>query len=52
MSLTLHKNQVQCSGVMQWWGDKPCRSLTSTPLPAEAGCETCEEIVLMLAFVA
>jgi len=28
MTLTLHKNQVHCSGVMQWWD---CSSLRSNP---------------------
>jgi len=28
----------------QWWA---CSSLMSTPLPAEACCETCERIVLL-----
>ena len=31
---TLHKSQVHCSGIMQWW---VCISLMSTPLPAEVG---------------
>jgi len=44
----LHKSQVHCAGVMQWWA---CSSLMSAPLSAEAGCETCERIVLMLFFV-
>jgi len=38
MALTLHKSQVHCSGVMQYWD---CSSLISDPLPAEASCETC-----------
>jgi len=40
------------SGVMQWWA---CSSLISTALPAgcsaEAGCQTCDRIVLLLVFV-
>jgi len=37
-TLTLHKNQVRCSGVMQWWD---CSSFISAPLPAETDCQTC-----------
>jgi len=37
-----------CSNT-QWWD---CSSLMSAPLPAEAGCETCSRIVLLLVFVA
>ena len=32
MTLTLHKSQVHCSGVMQWWA---CSSLISASVPAE-----------------
>jgi len=39
ITLTLHKSQVHCSDVMQWWA---CSSLISAPLPAEAGCKTFE----------
>jgi len=42
LTLTLHKSQVHCFGVKQWW---TCSSLTSAPLPADAGCETFEWIV-------
>jgi len=35
MTPTLHKSQVRCSGVIQWW---TCSSLISGALPAEAGC--------------
>jgi len=49
MTLTLHNSQIHRSGVIQWWA---CSSLTSAYLPAEAGCETCEQIVLLLAFIA
>ena len=43
--LTLRKSQIHCSGVRQWWAYS---SLMSTLLPAEAGCETSERIVLSL----
>jgi len=36
-------------GVMQWW---TCSSLMSAPLPAVAGCKTCEWVVLLLVFIA
>jgi len=49
MSLTLHKIQVHCSGVMQW---RAWISLMSTPLPAEAGSETCNRNVPLLGFIA
>ena len=35
--------------VMQWWA---CSSLMSLPLPAEAGCESRERIILLLVFIA
>jgi len=38
MTLTMHKSQVHCSGVMQWWA---CSWLMSVPLPGEAGRQTC-----------
>jgi len=41
LTLTLNKSQLHCSGVMQWWARS---SLMSAPLPAEAGCETCERM--------
>jgi len=44
MKLTLHKSQVHSYGVMQWWA---CSSLMSPPLPAEAGCESRERIVVL-----
>ena len=34
ITLTLHKRQVHCSGVMQWW---VCSSLMRPLLPAKAG---------------
>jgi len=43
--LVVHTSQVHCSGVTQWWA---CISLTSAPLLAETGCETCQRIVLQL----
>jgi len=46
MTFTLHKSQVDCSCVI------PVMSLQFTHLPAEAGCETCERIVLLLVFIA
>jgi len=49
MTPTQHKGQFPCSGVIPWWA---CSSLMSAPLPAEAGCETCEQIVLLLVFIA
>jgi len=49
MKLTLHKSQVHSCRVMQWWA---CSSLMSPPLPAEAGCESGERIVLLLVFIA
>ena len=44
-TLTLHKSQVHCSGVMQWWA---CSSLVPAFLPAEAGCQTCDRGVSLL----
>jgi len=44
MKLTLHKSQVHCFGNMQF--------TKSASLPEEAGWETRERIVLLLAFVA
>jgi len=49
MTLALHKSQVHCFGNTHL---RVCTSLMSAPLPAEAGCETRERIVLLLAFVA
>jgi len=49
MKLTLHKSQVHSYSVMQWWAGN---SLVSPPLPAEAGCESRERIVLLLVFIA
>jgi len=49
MKLTLHKSQVHSYSVMQWWA---CNSLMSPALPAEAGCESRERIVLLLVFIA
>ena len=49
MKLTLHMSQVHSYSVMQWWA---CSSLVSLPLPAEAGGESRERIVLLLAFIA
>jgi len=31
----MHKSQIHCSGVMQWWN---CSSLVSTASLAEQGC--------------
>jgi len=36
MTLTLHKSQVHCSGVMHWWA---CNSLVFAPLPAVQCCQ-------------
>jgi len=50
MTLTLQKSQVHCSGRLH-----AVMSLLFTKfasLPAEAGCETRQWIVLLLAFVA
>ena len=47
-TLTLHKNQVYCPGVMQWW---VCRSLMSAPLPAEAGWQTCQRSVFLMVYI-
>jgi len=47
MKLTLHKNQVHSYSVMQWWAYS---SLMSPPLFAEVGCESREQIVLLLVF--
>jgi len=47
-ALRLHMSQIHCSGVMQWWA---CSSLMSAPLPAEAGCQTCEQTVPLLVFI-
>jgi len=45
----VHKSQVHCSGVMQWWA---CSSLMAAPLPARAAtCQTCKRIVLLLVFI-
>ena len=49
MKLTLHKSQVHSYSVMQW---RAWSSLMSRPLPAEAGCESREWIVLLLVFIA
>jgi len=49
MKLTLHKRQVHSYSVMQWWA---CDSLMALSLPAEAGCESRERIVLQLVFIA
>jgi len=49
MKLTLHKSQVHSYSVMHWWR---CRSLMSSPLPTEAGCESRKRIVLLLIFIA
>jgi len=49
VKLTLHKSQVHSYSVMQWWA---CCSHMSLPLPAVAGCESRERIVLLLVFIA
>ena len=49
IKLTLHKSHVHSYSVMQWWA---CSSLMTPPLPAEAGCESRERIVLLLVFIA
>jgi len=49
MKLTLHKSQVHSYSVMPWWA---CNSLVSPPLPADAGCESRERIVLLFVFIA
>jgi len=49
IALTLYKSHVHYAGVKQWWA---CSSLMSSLFPAEAGCETCERIVLLLVFIA
>jgi len=49
MTLTLHKSQVHCFGNMQLWA---LQFTKSASLPAEAGCDIWERIVLLLAFVA
>jgi len=49
MKLTLHKSQVHSYSVMQWWA---CSSLMSLPLPAEVGCKSREQVVLLLVFIA
>jgi len=49
MKLTLHKGQVHSFSLMQWWAYS---SLVSPPLPAEAGCQSRERIVLLLVFIA
>jgi len=46
MTLTLHKSQVHC------FGNLSLQFTKFASLPAEAGCETGERIVLPLAFVA
>jgi len=43
MALTLHKSQLHCSCVMQWWA---CSSLMSTLSPADSRCETCDASAL------
>jgi len=44
----VHKSQVNCSGVMQWWAYS---SLMAAPLPARAAsCQTCKWVVLLLVF--
>ena len=49
MTLTLHKSQVHCTGVVQLWA---CSSLVSALFPAEeAICETGKRIVLSLVFI-
>jgi len=50
MALTLHKSQIHCSGVMQWW---VCSSLMSTPSVCRLKrYETCQSIFLLLLSVA
>jgi len=49
MKLTLHKSEVHCCSIMQWWA---CSSLMSPPLHAEVGCESRERIALLLVFIA
>jgi len=49
MTHILHQSQVHCSVVMQWWAGS---SLMSFHVPAEAGCKTCDQIVLLLVFIA
>ena len=48
MTLALRKSRVHYCGVMHFCA---CSSLMSVTLPAEAGCETSERIVLKLAFI-
>jgi len=48
MTHTMQETQVHCSGVVQWWAYS---SLMSASLPAEAGCKTCEQIILLLVFI-
>jgi len=52
MKLTLHKSQVHSYSVMQWWALGLLQFTMSLPLPAEAGCESRERIVLLLVFIA
>jgi len=47
MALTLHKSQLHCSGMMQWWA---CCSFMSTPSPADLRCETCDVSALFYCF--
>ena len=49
MKLTLHKSQVHSYSVMPWWA---CSSPISPPLPAEGGCKSREQVVLLLVFIA
>jgi len=49
MKPTLHKSQVHSYSIMQWWA---CCSHMCPPLPAEAGCEIRERIVLLMVFTA
>jgi len=48
MTPTLHNSQVHCSGFTQ---SRIRSSLMSVSLPAEAGGENYERIVLLLAFI-
>jgi len=49
MTLTLHKSQVHCTGVTQWWA---CSSLVPALFSAEAGCETGKRVVFSFVFIA
>jgi len=51
MTLALHQSQVHSSGVIQVMSLQ-LSSRVSTPSLAEAGCKTCEQIVLLLVFIA